>query len=278
MSAPNPLSATPAPPQRPAMPDNTTAIADFNSLPDNRPPFRDAPSVIIGHLSLPDHKQPEPDWVVFLAHYMRTHRETGNGYQSVADLQYLFLLISRVLLPNAIVENRQLLLEVFTVYPGLQGYNRLRYDAFDNSPRGKDDVDSIHVVVAPSGGDHRNLPFDYPVQEKVQQPLALDKRFHIPPRSIFASTTTPNGTDFVAWLIDSPLPLVNGAELGQMAHQKSQLDIYMTLPEVELRALNLLQLVRRTTRLLQMWFWLTGNNVRLQQHKSNQWTTFGEEM
>ncbi|KAF2744641.1 hypothetical protein M011DRAFT_479676 [Sporormia fimetaria CBS 119925] len=255
-------------PTRPSIPTSVVAVGDFNGVPSKTPPYRDVPSILLRDLTVPQLDGPEPDWMLYLSHYfsrfyMRNGKEClKEPHVNLANLQDLFILVARIVLPNQILENQKLLEEVYMTYPRLVGYNRARYDFFDSSPHGAEDPQTLPISVPTE---------PHPI-------VQLTFKWNVSPRSIMRALPTPNGTDFHEWLCTRPLPRVEGQEIVQLAHRQSEMDQYLTVPEEQVRSLSLEQLLRRTTRILQMYWWVAGNNARLKNHKANRWVTFGSEM
>lgn len=63
----------------------------------------------------------------------------------------------------------------------------------------------------------------------------------------------------------------------QMTHRSSELDGYLTASEEEIRRLNLGDLLRRTIRVLNIFWWIKENNRRFEGYRKQEWAGIGAE-
>lgn len=212
------------------------------------PPFRYLPSVYVASFTNPNLSGPEPDWTNHLTYFL-----TPDAIHGPANLQDLYLLLTRVVLPRLIIENRQWMQRMYLRYPDLGLDHPLRYDAFPNSAAGQQPMANIQVFPR-AQLDHRpNVPLSFVA--------------HVSPRPILRTTPTPDGRRFVEWLNTTPQPLVpGGAVPPQMGHRASELDQHLGLTEVTIRGLQMGALIRGTSRALTIFWWLSQCNTQLAQH------------
>jgi hypothetical protein len=242
------------------IPEMDFAMADFNSIAVSTAPFRDVPSIFVVHLNRPDLSRPDPEWRHLLSFFV-----TPQAVHGFANLQDLYVLLVRVVLPNAIIKNRAYMLHLYTQYPGIPARNSLRYDGWGDTVKGKENPAHIQLVAPLQTGPRPNL-----------DPML---RSNIPPRPIFRSRPTPDGAQFLHWLCTPPPPLIPGTPVpAQMMHRRSELDDHLCIPEVVLRALPLQDLMRRTIRALNIFWWLSGNNARFESYMLHDWAGVGVEM
>jgi hypothetical protein len=240
------------------IPDMDAAAADFNSVPGGVPPFRDVPSVLIGHLNRPNLTGPEPDWDSLLWYFVTKH--ATRGFSNLQDLQ---IFIVRIVLPRAVMMNREFMQEMYTRFPGLPLNCRLRFDSF-TAP------DNINIAAL---ANQMSGPHLHPDQRNnAQNVIPLNGTLDIPTRPIFRSQQNPNGTNFRQWLHLRPNPLVaNGPVPGQLAHRPSELDQYLDVEETRVRSAPMEHLLRRTIRALNIFWYLAVNNAKFQQYKNQDW-------
>lgn len=111
------------------------AIADFNSVTFDGPPNRDIPSVLLAHLYRPQIFVSEPNWHELLLYFVTGEANKGDVL-GFGNLQDFYVFLTRVVLPNAIIENRSLLLDMYSMYPQLPETCSLRYDSFSSTAQG----------------------------------------------------------------------------------------------------------------------------------------------
>jgi hypothetical protein len=224
------------------------AVGDFNSTPREQPPYRDIPSIIVAAMTNPDIAAPEPDWTAILTYFL-----TRTPPHGLSNLQDLYMLLVRVVVPRAIIVNRHYMHVAYTRYPLSLMDNAIRYDAWGLTPMGRQHPGAIQVPF-PAGADPRWV-------------LPLHYTANIAPRSILRSRPTPDGNRFLQWLHDDPQPLNEHQPIPfQMAHQSSELDYHLTVPETTVRAMPIGELIRQTTRVLNIFWWLSGNNSQFREY------------
>ncbi|KAF2274035.1 uncharacterized protein EI97DRAFT_444327 [Westerdykella ornata] len=242
------------------IPPVDAAVAEFNSMSNTEPPFRDVPSIIIAYLIRPELVPggTEPDWMQYLSYFMRSQAVAGFG-----NLQDLHVLITRIVLPHAIIENRRHMEQLYTTFPDYPVQDRLRYDGWGETRRGQ--VNPAHIVIRP------------PIPIGPRPNLALSTVASIPQRAILRSFPTPDGAKFLEWLT-SPQSTAEGAAIPvQMTHRSSELDGYLTESEEQIRRLNLGDLMRRTIRVLNIFWWIKENNRRFEGYRAQGWVGIGSE-
>lgn len=232
------------------IPDIGRAVGDFNSVPRADPPYRDPQSFIIAALTNPDVNGREPDWGYYLTYHL-----TPNAIEGPANLQDLYLLITRFVLPRLIIENRRFQHVMYLRFPHLQVDHPLRYDSFGLTAEGQVPLNAILVTPrAPEVGDYRpNIPLNYVATVNV--------------RPILRTTPTPDGSRFVEWLNSNPPPLSTAPFVpDQVHHRPSELDNHLAFPEATLRALPMGQLIQMTIRVLSIFWFLSQRNAQLGSH------------
>jgi hypothetical protein len=166
----------------------------------------------------------------------------------------LYLLLTRVVLPNLIIENRQYIHVMYSRYPHISANHPLRYDAWENSAESEQNLAHIQVI-PPVQSDHDHRP---------NIPLGFAANIH--PRPIFRSTPTPDGGRFLQWLNANPQPLAPGHPVpAQMTHRASELDHHLAISELAIRGFQVGDLLRRTVRVLNIFWWLVRNNSEFEQ-------------
>ncbi|KAF2735345.1 hypothetical protein EJ04DRAFT_413744, partial [Polyplosphaeria fusca] len=161
-------------------------------------------SMIIAHLQHPPVTGEEPDWQHLLQYF-----KNGQGVDGHNNLRDLYIFVTRVAIPNAIIFNRGFILRLYLARPNLTNHLRVRWDAWAfaaqaQRPTGPLDYATYipHLVVG--GNTHPN-----------------------PMRPIFRSKPNPDGDKFVQWL-HSLLPIPNGQQCpGQLLHHPGELDKYL---------------------------------------------------
>jgi hypothetical protein len=222
------------------------AIGDFHSVPANSPPHRDIPSILIAHIGNPDTSLVEPNWAQLL-HYFRT----DYALQGVGNLQDLYMFLTRIALPNAIITNRRLLLDFYVTNRNAPPNIRLRYDAW-------------------TGTDY--IPLDQ------EPPISPSIRLYNP-RPILRSALTPNGTNLVQWLNTPPnTPPPHIHVPVQLRHRGTQLDLYLEEDEMAVRRIHPSALLERTARVLHLFWGLVGCNSGLERYRLNGWVGMEREV
>ncbi|KAF2260551.1 hypothetical protein CC78DRAFT_547392 [Lojkania enalia] len=230
------------------------AMAEFNSQPSSRLPFRDVPSLLHTTILRPCvAEQVEPDWQQLLSYFRSPQARDG-----IANLQDLYILLTRVALPNTIIINRRLMLCLYMAKLDLGDRLGLRYDIWSLTPGGRSNPGDISL---PSPG----IP-------NPQFP-------NVPSRAIFAGLPTPDGSRFVHWLNQGPdLPPAHNSLPAQMQHHLGELDQYLVDEESLIRAMVPDNLLRRTARVLRIYWWVTWCNVRLTEYRGNFWVGLENEL
>ncbi|KAF2465648.1 uncharacterized protein BDR25DRAFT_318489 [Lindgomyces ingoldianus] len=233
------------------IPTSDIAIPDFNSVPFKTQPWRDVPSIIITHLQIPNPlSPPDPNWESLLRFFLTPQPNVpishGHG-----NLQDLYMLVTRIVIPNLIITNRVHIWDMYLTRGNLTTRCLLRYDAWDFLPRYQQQ--SPAVTKPRLYGDRTGNP-----------------------RAILRSYVTPDGDAFLAWLNAAPqLPPqwpVNTPIPSQMAHHPSvELDVYLHDSEDWIRGMDPRILLQRLERVLEMFWWLASNNARLEQFRAARW-------
>ncbi|KAF2110612.1 hypothetical protein BDV96DRAFT_583438 [Lophiotrema nucula] len=161
----------------------------------------------------------------------------------------------RVMLPNAIIRNRRAMLHLFLARPDLPQTIKLRFDAWDFSPLGRTPIGEINPEQT-SG-------------------FPLIKRT----RPIFTSRLTPNGDLFAQWL-NTNLAIPPGQQYPwQMpTRQGSELWSYIADDEGTMRGLSDDRLMRRLTRVMRMFWWISWNNAQLVRYYDHNWAGIDAEV
>jgi hypothetical protein len=233
------------------------AIGDFHGVPANSYPHRDIPSIIIAHISNPetfDFKtntlKPEPKWAQIL-HFFST--DTPIKFQGVSqgipNLQDLYMFMTRIAIPNAVIQNRLLTLGFYADNQGAPPNIRLRYDAWGGS--------------------------DY--IEPEQEPPLPPNFERVAPRPILTSGTTPNGTNFAQWLrqplyvqLTTPNPRSYSPPQLQL-RRNTQLDLYLEENEAAIRGMHPRALLNRTVKVLRLFWWVCTCNAKLAWYLAADW-------
>jgi hypothetical protein len=242
------------------------ALAEFNSVPFNTKPFRDIPSIILAHLNQPPLYGPEPDWVALLS-YFRTN-QASHGF---ANLQDLHVFILRIVLPTAIRDNRRWMVKLYSWQMDLPVDCRLRYDAWNLSVKGR-----LHMayIIIPDTLPFTNITDGDFYKNHISIPNH-QRQVHSP-RPIFRSAMVPDSAKFIQWLNTTPNPLHPGMLVPtQMIHRRSEIDEHMLTTEEAIRQLNMGDLLRKTTRILEIWWFVSHNNASLEYYAAHNW--FGIE-
>jgi hypothetical protein len=223
------------------------AVAEFNSMPHHTPPHRDIPSIIFAYIQHPPVTGEEPNWPQLFEYF--NSRRASDGHNNLRDL-YIFM--TRVAIPRAVVQNRNHLLSLYLTRPNLTPRLRVRWDTWDFAPQAK----------RPTG------IVDY----NANNPYVNTRNLHLnQPRSIFRAIQTPDGNSFVQWL-HSRMPAPEGRSTPvQMMHQVSELDKYLNDDELHVRNMLPTQLFNRTVRVFNIWWFLMRCNSLLRGYEQNNW-------
>jgi hypothetical protein len=221
------------------------AISDFHSVPANSPPHRDIPSILIAHIGNPNTSGPEPNWITLLEYFSTSHALNG-----IENLQDLYIFLTCIAIPNAIIANRRLLLAFYTSSRNQNAPQniRLRYDSWART--------------------------DY-IPPSQEQPTTFQPNA---PRPILRSSMTPNGTNFIQWLQIPPTTSPYTHVPSQMIHRPSQLDLWLGEDEGVVRRVHPKALLLRTARVLGLFWWLCGCNGVLEGYEGVGWVGMEREL
>jgi hypothetical protein len=232
------------------IPFHAKAVSDFNMNSPHCEPYSDVPSVLIAAITNPA-TGPEPDWGAMLAYYRSNHAISG-----LANLQDLYFWVTRVGIPNAVVDNRRFLLHFYARNGDALINLRLRYDA--------------------SLGISQSSSFDHYVPLSTE--MQADSLHTIPNHSIFQSYETPDGLHFAQWLsapVHTPDPNLLPS---QMYHQRSVLDGFINEDEAEVRQVSGGALMERPVRVCRLFWWLWWANRMLLEYQQRGWVGMDREM
>ncbi|ORY08449.1 hypothetical protein BCR34DRAFT_11343 [Clohesyomyces aquaticus] len=246
------------------IPETEFAISDFNSVMAGGPPFRDVPSALVAHLTNPDPASVTPNWLQFLQHFF--DRDHGMG-----NLQDLYLMITRVLLPNQIIEMRQNFLDLEAAnapQPSAQTMQLTR-------PISAQDMQIVYTRAWPVN------PAPAPTRQGQYIPAYRDRPTptNTPAltRPILRSYTTPDGAAFVNWL-QTPIPPAHPPYNMSPVTPQTELAIYLMDDEAWIRDQNRLHprsLAHRTRRVLEIFWFLAEKNQRVARLRSLGWPRDG---
>ncbi|KAL5374785.1 hypothetical protein DPSP01_011714 [Paraphaeosphaeria sporulosa] len=215
------------------------AVSDFQSVPFAQPPQRDVPSIIVAHISNPQTSNAEPDWILLMNHFKEKRSLDGVG-----NLLDLYVFMTRLVLPNAIIQNRRLLHELYMEKRNLSPNIRFRYDYW-----------------------HTHAPTYTPPSA---QPLDLIQSR--PSRPVLRSVPTPSGQNFLQWL---SLPLNTPADKqpcpNQLLHRPCHLDAYLNEDEGFVRRIRPEALLQRTAKVLSLFWWIAVQNAWLKAYEGVGW-------
>jgi len=199
---------------------------------------------LIAHIGNPNLTAQEPDWERLLQYF-----SLGSANNGFGNLQDLYVFLTRVVVPNAIIANRRLLIELYTARRTLSPHLHLRYDA------------------CPTFGG-------VPLTSEL-----LMATVNTPPCAVMATVPTPNGADFLAWLDAVPFvpPELRPVPV-QLRHRRSHLDGYMNEDERHVRKVVPGSLAKRTAKVFHIFWWLTFANKRLNQYKGVGWIDIEREV
>jgi len=223
------------------IPEPTLAITNVTL-----PPFRSIPPDIIAAITTPEpNVYLEPDWRALLAHF-----ESPNASYGLANLQDLYLWLTRVGIPNAIIDNRRFLLHFYLRNRNAPPNTTLCYDAY-----------AAIDTYTPLTNEPRASPAN-----------------RVPSHSIFASFPTPDGRRFSQWLRNDIFVPAPGHSPAQLRHGVSVLDGYLDEDETALRQVERAALVERTVKVLRIYWWLWGTLRALQLRQDAGWVGMEEFM
>ncbi|KAF2003621.1 hypothetical protein P154DRAFT_519853 [Amniculicola lignicola CBS 123094] len=200
----------------------------------------------------------QPVWDGFLQYFFRQiPRPHPRG---ILNLQNLHLLLIRVLLPWAIIRNRELVLEMYLAAPTLSQRVSLRYDAWPDSYMGQ-------------------MPFEprrFPVEFSDERAQGYRPVFLWPPIPM------PPPEPFLQWLnapaIPPPIlpynPFTDRVVVPAFVHRPSEIDIYLADREPEIRGMtpDTAYILRpRVLRVLQIYWFVCTNNSELEKLKKGGW-------
>ncbi|KAH5405252.1 hypothetical protein HBI88_235410 [Parastagonospora nodorum] len=202
------------------IPDHVQAVADFDSSGPHRIHNRDMCSMIVKYLANPAASDNEPTWGMLLY----DHLSAPSTLAPEMNLQDLYIWVTRVGLPNAIIDNRRFLLHYYLSEPSASASLPVRYD-------NQEPLAAYTPVAA--------LPM-----------TARPERNH----QIFRAYPTPNGARFVQWLatpILGPEGRYGRLEMPeQMEHRVSMLDGYLNEHETVVRRVESRAMLKRTVGVL----------------------------
>ncbi|KAF1977439.1 hypothetical protein BU23DRAFT_452752, partial [Bimuria novae-zelandiae CBS 107.79] len=200
-------------------------------------------SVIIAHLSNPQTSKKEPVWVNLMNHFRQERCLDGVG-----NLQDLYMFLTRVALPNAIITNRRLLHELYMARRILPRNVRFRYDRWT-------------LTYTPL----TSLPL------RPQPSHAV--------RPVMRSAPTPNGANFLQWLYE-PLntPPAHRPCPDQLLHRRTPLDGFLIEDEFIVRRVEPEALYQRTATVLSLFWWIECMSSDLRRYEATGWVGIGSEL
>jgi hypothetical protein len=206
--------------------------------------FRDIPSNLIAALTNPV-PGPEPNWRAMVI----GHFPTANAIQPVSNLRDLYLWVTRVGIPNAVIDNRRFLLNYFMYNPNASMNLPLRYDALPSTDTYVPLFREPHVVPPNTILNH----------------------------SVFRDYPTPDGARFAQWLTTPiHLPVLRNLP-SQMYHQRSFLDGFLVEDEASVRQVASGALVNRAVGVLRLFWELWTRNMKLQRLQDGDWEDMKDE-
>ncbi|KAJ4359685.1 uncharacterized protein N0V89_000241 [Didymosphaeria variabile] len=210
-----------------------------------QPPKRDVPSIVIAYLSVPQTQGPEPDWVQLMDHFRQDRCLDGPG-----NCQDLYVFVTRIVIPNVIIENRRLLHELYMAKRTLSANVRFRYDYWHTHD----------ATYAPPSAEPLN---------------AFQTR---PNRPVLRSVPTPSGQNFKQWLAQ-PLntPVHKQPCPGQLMHRPCALDGYLNEDEGSVRRIKPEALLQRTGKVLNLFWWISAQNACLKRYMAAGWVGIEQE-
>ncbi|CAE6996413.1 hypothetical protein P3342_000376 [Pyrenophora teres f. teres] len=201
--------------------------------------FRTVNPSLISLLGVPNSTMPEPDWTTLVSYYL----PLAHG---LANLQDLYILLTRAVLPNAVIENRRLLLYLHTDLVDTMYIPASLPLRWDTCPK-------IPLYISPAAEDRHDLDT-------------------IAPRPIFvAPMRTPDGNRFLTWLRER----IHGPHASrypmQMDYTWCELEGWFDEDEREVRRMSGGVLVRRAVQVLEVWWWVVGANAKLRMLREERW-------
>lgn len=161
---------------------------------------------------------------------MLDHFSSSSALQPGMNLQDLYIWVTIVGVPNAIMDNRRFLLPLYLHKPSAPKRVTLRYE--NQGPR------DMYVSLA--------------AEAQIQ--------VFVPNHSLFRDYPTPNGARFMQCL-DSPIHVPDGCKVpGQKGHRESVLDGYLDEDEFVARKVEKRALVERTVRGLRLYWEIRRSN------------------
>ncbi|KAH7135779.1 hypothetical protein B0J11DRAFT_597003 [Dendryphion nanum] len=219
------------------------AVAEYNSVPVGNEPWRRCPTPLMDFILHPEKHSNEPDWTEILMYF--TDPKTSHGLHNLQDF-LIFLL--RIVLPNAIVENRVLLLGMYTNRSSLPATCRLRYDHWVPT-----------VGIADINTKYNRVPQKFNPETQIKAHA----------RPIFRSVLTPIPEAFIHWL-RRPIHLLPALP-PQMQHRPSFQDEFLLTSEVEIRCLSWRRLLQGSIYALRWFWWITRQTKKLKAYKQREW-------
>ncbi|KAH7082939.1 hypothetical protein BKA63DRAFT_460863 [Paraphoma chrysanthemicola] len=196
------------------------------------------------------HGEPGPNWRALLSYYSGPSATEG-----LMNLQDLYLYVTHVGIPNAVIDNRRLLLHFYLNKPRAPVAIKLRYDRWPGTCEPQQEV-----YIPPTSAPQASPPNTVPVH------------------SIFRDYPTPSGASFAQWL-HNPMNVPPGTVLlVQMQHRGSVLDGYLNEDEVAVRQIAGPALIDRTVRVLKLYWWLWMANRWLVEYQDGGWAGMEREV
>ncbi|KAF2830399.1 hypothetical protein CC86DRAFT_463708 [Ophiobolus disseminans] len=203
------------------------------------PPYRSIPPDLITAITTPPPTlTEEPDWSSLLSYFASPHANHG-----LTNLQDLYLWLTRVGISNAVIDNRRFLLHFYMRNTHASPNVDLRYDTY-------------------------STPEEYIPLTNEARPSAP---YLVPNHHVFEFFQTPDGRRFAQWLRNNVYVPAPGQMPVQLRHRVSVLDGYLDENETAVRQVDGRALVKRTVRVLKMYWWLWGTLRVLQAWQERGW-------
>ncbi|KAL5395084.1 hypothetical protein PMIN06_006481 [Paraphaeosphaeria minitans] len=227
------------------IPSPEKAVSEFQSVPFAHPPQRDVPSIIIAHISKPQTSNAEPDWIPLMNYFQGNRCLDGTG-----NLQDLYVFMTRLILPNAIIHNRRLLHELYMEKRTLSPNLRFRYDYW-----------------------HTQASTYTPLAAEAFEPVPSR-----PTRSVLRSVPTPSGQNLLHWLsLALNTPPHKQPCPDQLVHRPCHLDAYLDEDEGLVRRMRPEALLQRTAKVLSLFWWVAAQNAWLEMYEGTGWAWIEKE-